>query len=342
MFRLQDFSNTLLDLQCVAQEKAVDQYQDAALSLVQRILPFDKAWWGIMSAHEDSFLLHCSHAYQLPPGFVPMWEVIKTDDNVAKSVRERPKTTVYFDERKLSETPGLAVLTGEHDIAQAFCTSSYLPAESAFVFLSLYRSSGELRFTADERLLKQYLMPHLCSSWAANRIFQMEYLKASVAHEQTAMSLVDLQFQILNAEPGFADVLHVQWPDWEGNELPSVVVSWLRSPDDSLKLGQVVMRRYCLGELCLIAARERMRVDLLSKREAVIADAFSRGHSYKEIARDLEISPATVRHHLRRIYEKLNVSDKAEMTCMLHEQDILLEEGELMRRYRKLERKHFF
>lgn len=329
MFRLEDFSNTLLDLQSVAQEKAVDQYQEAALSLVQRILPFDKAWWGIMSAHEDSFLLHCSLAYQLPSGFVPMWEVIKSDDNVAKSVRERPKTTVYFDERKLSETPGLAVLTGEHDIAQAFCTSSYLPPESAFAFLSLYRSSGEPRFTADERLLKQYLMPHLCSSWAANRIFQMEYLKASVAHEQTAMSLVDLQFQILSAEPGFADVIQMQWPEWEGKELPSVLVSWLKSSVDSLKAARIVMRRYRLGDLCLIVARERARVDLLSKREAVIADSFSRGRSYKQIARDLEISPATVRHHLRRIYEKLDVSDKAEMTNTLHEQDMFLEDGEL-------------
>ena len=33
--------------------------------------------------------------------------------------------------------------------------------------------------------------------------------------------------------------------------------------------------------------------------------------TYKEIARDLRLSPATVRHYIRNAYTKLEVSDKA-------------------------------
>ena len=39
--------------------------------------------------------------------------------------------------------------------------------------------------------------------------------------------------------------------------------------------------------------------------------------TYKVIARDLGIAPATARHHLREIYRKLEVSDKAALAHML-------------------------
>ncbi len=51
----------------------------------------------------------------------------------------------------------------------------------------------------------------------------------------------------------------------------------------------------------------------LSGREDQIARLYVGGLSYKEIARDLEISPATVRTHLNTIYRKLEVSSRIEL-----------------------------
>ena len=51
----------------------------------------------------------------------------------------------------------------------------------------------------------------------------------------------------------------------------------------------------------------------LSTRESQIARLYVDGLSYKEIARDLEISPATVRTHLNTIYRKLEVSSRIEL-----------------------------
>ncbi len=50
----------------------------------------------------------------------------------------------------------------------------------------------------------------------------------------------------------------------------------------------------------------------LSKREQEILAHLSKGFLYKEIAHDLHISVETVRTHLRRIYEKLHVRNRAE------------------------------
>jgi DNA-binding NarL/FixJ family response regulator len=50
----------------------------------------------------------------------------------------------------------------------------------------------------------------------------------------------------------------------------------------------------------------------LSDRELEIVTCLSKGFRYKEIANALSISPHTVRSHIRRIYEKLNVTSRTE------------------------------
>lgn len=49
-----------------------------------------------------------------------------------------------------------------------------------------------------------------------------------------------------------------------------------------------------------------------TKREQEILELLSRGLAYKEIAAQLGISPATVKNHLARIYEKLAVRSRTE------------------------------
>jgi class 3 adenylate cyclase/tetratricopeptide (TPR) repeat protein len=51
----------------------------------------------------------------------------------------------------------------------------------------------------------------------------------------------------------------------------------------------------------------------LSEREAQVARRYVEGLSYKEIARDLGIAPATVRTHLNTIYRKLEVANRIEL-----------------------------
>ena len=64
-------------------------------------------------------------------------------------------------------------------------------------------------------------------------------------------------------------------------------------------------------------ARLNSALDSLSPREKTIAEAFGEGQSYKQIAAHLGLSPATVRHHLRSIYTKTNVSNKGALIGLL-------------------------
>jgi len=92
-------------------------------------------------------------------------------------------------------------------------------------------------------------------------------------------------------------------------------------------------------------------VETLSKREAEVAAAYADGASYKEIARDLGISPTTVRSHLRTVYGKLKVTSKIALAQSLADPtprtsddrdevgltaDLALELDEAMRRERTM------
>ena len=73
------------------------------------------------------------------------------------------------------------------------------------------------------------------------------------------------------------------------------------------------------------------KIEELSPREDEIAEAFSGGESYAEIADRLCIAPSTVRTHLTTIYRKLGVSSKLELHKRL-ENNARVSESERTRR----------
>lgn len=52
-------------------------------------------------------------------------------------------------------------------------------------------------------------------------------------------------------------------------------------------------------------------LDILTPREREILDRLAKGHSHKEVAMELFVSPTTIRKHIFNIYQKLQVHSKA-------------------------------
>ena len=72
----------------------------------------------------------------------------------------------------------------------------------------------------------------------------------------------------------------------------------------------------CEGVGEILMGSEQSSPDL-TPREKEVAQAYADGLSYKEIARDLGLSPTTVRSHLRSVYSKLGVTSKIELARAL-------------------------
>lgn len=58
-------------------------------------------------------------------------------------------------------------------------------------------------------------------------------------------------------------------------------------------------------------------VNLLSEREISVAQYYSLGQSYKQIAQKLKVSPATIRNQIASVYRKLEVKNKAELVTRM-------------------------
>jgi DNA-binding CsgD family transcriptional regulator len=63
---------------------------------------------------------------------------------------------------------------------------------------------------------------------------------------------------------------------------------------------------------------------ILSPREAIVASLVCEGHSNKIIANKLDVSHHTVASYLRRIYAKLDVSNKAMLTAAVMKHQLVL------------------
>ncbi len=60
------------------------------------------------------------------------------------------------------------------------------------------------------------------------------------------------------------------------------------------------------------AATENEDTAILTRREKMILEKLAQGKIYKEIGKELDISPETVRKHVYHIYEKLHVNNRVE------------------------------
>jgi DNA-binding NarL/FixJ family response regulator len=64
----------------------------------------------------------------------------------------------------------------------------------------------------------------------------------------------------------------------------------------------------------------------LSKREVEVLELVARGAKYRKIARQLEISEQTVKHHICSIYAKLGVGDRTSaVLCAIRQGTIQVE-----------------
>ncbi len=127
---------------------------------------------------------------------------------------------------------------------------------------------------------------------------------------------------MLAIEDGGAAALREQWPDWTGGRLPEPLASLVataaqtQSAHTYSSSSQVVHIHPVEGEI-FMRIRARNQIDTLGERELDVAKRFAEGHSHKEIAQALGLSPSTVSNQLSAVYVKLHVSNKAELAQLL-------------------------
>lgn len=310
---LEAFSAITLELQRLAQNKDIEHFHHAALSCISQLLPFDSAWWGRATLIDGLPEEHHSYLYKLPRSYLPDWQSIRHIDVTVGKVHDNLGQAVIVDMRNPASGPGLNWLGELYGIGQLLCVAYVDPQTHLSDHLTVYRAPDAPCFTGQDCLLLNNLMLHLVAAVSANQIRTLVAMRETLTSPRNlALAVCDQRGTLHCAERGFVDLLLSEWPDWTGPCLPVAMDA------QGYEGKHLQVEASTVGDLFLLAARSRTVLVQLSPRENDVAQGFGEGKTYKEVARDLGMSPNTVRHHIRAIYSKLGVKDKARIAHLLH------------------------
>lgn len=309
-----DLSSLILQIYAASRAGDAVAFQRRAIECLKRHVSFDCAWWGRASVSGDAHHVHCSFAYELPEDIDERLNLIDPGNVVARRVVKDPGHTHYFSRADLYSQPGTAALTDHMGIAQSLCIADLDPAVGISNFISLARRKTVPRFSAADMSLLELMAPHLS---AALDIALAGQLAALRNPERTVLLATDGMGSLRAAEPGSLDLLRGEWPSWTGPLLPPPLVSRIAARQPEYLGRHVHASIRWASDNVFVSMRRREPRDLLTKQERAVATAYATGRSYREVAEELGLAPATVRHHLRSAYVKLGVSDKAAFALRL-------------------------
>ena len=310
---LHAFSNMSLELQRLAQNQELAAFHQPALDCIGQVLPFASAWWGRAALIDGLPEEHSSFLYKLPDSYLPDWQSIRHVDVTVGRVHAHPGQSVIIDMADPASGAGLNWLGQAYGIGELLCVVHIDPRTQLSDHLALYRAPGAPRFSEQDRLILDNAMLHLVAAVSANQIRTLVTKRESLSPSHNlALAVCDQRGTLHCAERGFVDLLLSEWPDWSGPRLPLTLDA--HGHDGK----HLQIEASAVGDLFLLAARARTALAQLSPRENDVAQGFGDGQTYKEIARELGMSPNTVRHHIRAIYHKLGVNDKTRIAHLLH------------------------
>ncbi len=309
------FSHLVLAWQRLAVEAPPEGFRAAALTRLEAALPFASAWWGIANPQAGQVSVMQGYLHRLPPTFIEDWWGIADVDALARCCADQPGVTV-LDDGQRSSNPAEDAFDSRYGLDSALTT--LLPDESTglYNFVSLFRGEAQPAFSEDERELVELLVPHLMQAEQTHwRLALRRQFSAASEHQ----AQIDEAGFLRHASPDFCHLLVREFPAWPGGPLPLPLQPLLQAGQgqwqgQSIEIGVGPLGGSANGRR--ITVRPRIGHGL-TRREETIARAYAGGDSYKEIARQFGLSPATVRGYLRECYLKLGVTNKAALGGVL-------------------------
>ncbi|MES2264440.1 MAG: helix-turn-helix transcriptional regulator [Pseudomonadota bacterium] len=312
------FSACLLAMGELARQVEPDSFLREALFMLRGIVPFDSAWWGEVASGSAGAaprnLLHASIG--LSASFADEWNrTMAPMDSFAHSSMAR-LGTVFRASGGYPGPPGdVADFIDRHKLHTIMAITVELPDSGLLFFVALYRDSPHAPFSDMESVLFQEFVQHLVQLWRHRLADLHETISAP---SLDAFALADRQGRLFYLGRQVGTVLQKEDGNWRDGSLPAALLAACQDAPCSIQLGGAKLVLEVSGKLvAIILVCHHSRRAAVSPRELSAAMLFAQGHSYKEIARLLCLTPATVRTYLRNAYNRLGVTNKVELISAL-------------------------
>jgi DNA-binding CsgD family transcriptional regulator len=314
-----ELSELLLWLYRASREMPVGEFQTAALELVKPSLRFTAAQWGTGPITGNSASKRTVHLYNDAPDAAAAYEEIKDQDIPVKIALKEKKGVIHYNVstflrgKRHAGIRAYAKRLEHQNVILAFDADT---TNKLIKWLSFYRANDHDYYTHADRRLAAFLVPHLWEALTINRVTHLEHLEGCGAERQFELGIADKDGYLYHAEAGFGALMRAEFGETIGRRLPGECVTALLQGDRYVGRS-VVISVAQRADVLFLKARAPLPTDRLSAREWQIAKAVAQGQSYKKIAAQFSIAPATARNHIQAIHEKLLVHNAAELIAQL-------------------------
>jgi len=177
-----------------------------------------------------------------------------------------------------------------------------------FEAFSLWRARAPQAYQLCDAMVGDLLLPHVFKALQINR--KIATLQPGQNPTEHSQIVCDERGNILFSDGRASTLLSREWAQWSPPYLPPGFLQELTR--QGMYQGRALQARLQPSAgLLLINVQATTGGQRLTPTELTVARLAARPLSYKEVARELGTSPATVRNQLHSIYGKLNIAGKA-------------------------------
>jgi len=307
----------LLDLYAAAAREEVGSFERSLFISLEDLIPFDAAWTGVAAQEDNRPVNHNSFTYRLPEDFFREWLRIVDHDPLADLSRMVFGEAAVVDIEDGRTDPTFRAWARSFGLRHLLRVCALDNRFGMIGFLSIYRRAADAPFSAADVETMETLIPHLAAAMRINRAMRL-LLRGKESASYVRRAICDTYGVLHRSDREFAESVKLEWPDWNGPFLPDALCRHLEARPEQPFLGsELCIRISPVAGLFVIELQPRSPLDRLGARELETIQHFANGASYKEVARRMNLAPATVRHHLRSAYRKLGVHDKAQMSRLI-------------------------
>ncbi len=315
MGTLDAFNRCILQLGRLARERGAAEFMTDGLQSFRQLVPFASAWWGEMSASDAGTApQNWMHGrIDLAESFASEWNAIAGNDSFCHGTLSRPGEMVRdfgFDD----PCAEVNTFARRYDLFYLMCITFELPESGLMFFVCLYRGVNDRAFDDDEAGLYCAFCDHLLQLW---RFQVQDMISQGTGDGAKDIGVARLDGSLLYVGARLCAAIQRQLPGWNGSTLPEQITAQLAKAPCVARFGRTALALTPNGEQVVLSLKTQPRNSTLAPREMTAAMLFADGHSYKEIAKILGLTPATVRTYLRNCYLQLGVSSKIELGSVL-------------------------
>lgn len=300
-----------LQIHQAAKAREVETFKDWALERLRSLVPFRHAIWVSVPVDFDSEIPYYSvggdnrttlAAVRFSGPILPMI--------AAQAERYAGETVQVSWEREDGER-GLP--DNRPRLSEALATHVSDHGVVAAALLVIFRTEGDPPFAEEERAIVEMVAPHMVEAFRTVLLKHLAARGINARGDRHASVVTDARGTIHEGNPQFVELLQTQWAGWNGPVLPDELRDF-GADGGAGCCGTVCYQTHPINdELWLVEVWERGLVDVLTPSERRVAALLAEGHTYKEAASQLGIAVSTITNHANRIYEKLNIRNKAQL-----------------------------